>query len=85
MENIRIPIFLTTSVLVFYTLSPFLGVPYALISTLFLIINGMLIWMVLRILKDGVPSGQTFEETWYDDYHVNINRERVSEPPHTLK
>jgi len=85
MEKIRIPVFLTTAVLICYTLTPFLGVPTALISTLFLIINGMLIWMVLRVLKDGVPSGQTFDEKWYDDYKGRISKETPIEPFHRLK
>lgn len=67
MENIKLPVFLTTFVLFVYTLTPWLGFPYAVISTLFLVINAMFIWMVIRVLKDGKPTGRTFEETWYDD------------------
>ena len=80
MQNIKIPVFLTTAVLVFYTMTPFIGVPYALISTIFLLINGMLIWMVIRVLKDGVPSGKKFEDRWYDDIPSPRPIEMVIEP-----
>ena len=68
MKNIQFPVYFTSLVLAFYAMTPYLGVPYALVSTLFLALNVMIIWMVVRVLKDGVPSQQTWEETWYDDY-----------------
>jgi len=71
MDKIRIPVFLTTGFLCFYTITPFIGVPAALISTFFLMINAMFLWMVYRVLKFGVPSGKTFKESWYDDYTGN--------------
>ena len=68
MKNIQFPVYFTSLVLAFYAMTPYLGVPYALVSTLFLALNVMIIWMVVRVLKDGVPSQHTWEETWYDDY-----------------
>ena len=70
MDKVQFSIFLTTSILLFYVMTPFLGVPAALISTLFLLLNGLLIWMVLNVLKHGVSSGKTFDETWYDDVNM---------------
>ena len=68
MKNIKFPIYLTSSVLAFYAMTPFMPVPYALVATLFLVLNGLTIWMVLRVLKDGEPSKITLKESWYEDY-----------------
>ncbi|MCG8310086.1 MAG: hypothetical protein MI975_22000 [Cytophagales bacterium] len=70
MKNIRFPVYLTSSVLAFYSMTPFMGVPYALVATLFLSLNVLIIWMVVRVLKDGVPTGQTWEESWYEDLNT---------------
>jgi hypothetical protein len=75
MDKVQFSIFLTTTILLFYTISPFMGVPAALISSMFLLLNALLIWMVLRILKHGVPSGRTFNDTWYDD----VNLEKIKD------
>jgi len=72
MKNIRFPVYFTSMVLAFYTLTPYLGVPYALVSTLFLSLNILIIWMVVRVLKDGVPSTKKFSESWYEDLDVEV-------------
>jgi hypothetical protein len=59
-------------VLAFYVLTPYLGVPYALISTLFISLNILIVWMVIRVLKDGVPSTKKFSENWYEDLDVEV-------------
>ena len=68
MKNIKFPIYLTSSVLAFYAMTPFMGVPYALVTTLFLSLNVLIIWMVVRVLKDGVPSQHRWTDSWYEDY-----------------
>jgi hypothetical protein len=73
MKNIKFPIYLTSSVLAFYSMTPFMPVPYALVATLFLSLNVLIIWMVVRVLKDGVPSQQRFTDTWYEDYDSRAN------------
>jgi len=73
MKNIKFPIYLTTSVLFFYALTPFMPIPYAVVGTLFFSLNIMIVWMVIRVLKDGVPSQQKWSDTWYEDHDSNTN------------
>ena len=67
MNAIRFPVIAVTLLWLFYQLTPFLGIHHAVIIALFCIMPFALVWMVIRILKDGVPSGKTFDEQWYDD------------------
>jgi len=67
MKKIKMPITLTTLFLTFYTITPYVGLPYPFIFASFVTVNVLTIWMVIRILKDGEPSGRTFNNTWYDD------------------
>ena len=68
MDNIKIPILLTTVYLVLYSMLPALNLVYDLIFILFVISQFMVVWLVIRVLKDGKPSGKKFNEGyWYDD------------------
>jgi hypothetical protein len=70
MEKIKIPILITTLFMLSVNLMPFLGVAYSIILFLLSIAPLMVIWMVIRTLKDGVPSEKTFETHWYEDQAV---------------
>ena len=67
MEAVKFPVYITTGVLIIYVMSTSLGMPYPIAFSLFMLCNGLTIWMVYRVLKDGTPSRYTFEEEWYDD------------------
>ncbi|MCG8385936.1 MAG: hypothetical protein MJA30_10370 [Cytophagales bacterium] len=67
MRKIKVPITITTLFLTFYTISPYMGLPYPFIFASFVTVNILTIWMVIRILKDGEASKKTFSEQWYDD------------------
>ena len=67
MEKIKAPIIITTLVLFAYTMMPYVGVPFVIIFGTLLLLTGLTVWMVIKILKDGKPSGKTFEEHWYED------------------
>lgn len=69
MKKIKVPITITTLFLTFYTISPYMGLPYPFIFASFVTVNVLTIWMVIRILKDGEASKKTFNEQWYDDVH----------------
>lgn len=72
MKNIKFPIILTTAALFLYTIAPDLGFSFLAISLFFVIMNILLIWMVIRVLKDGVPSDKKFDDRFYEDYdHIN--------------
>ena len=67
MKRIKTPIAVTTLFLTFYTISPYMGLPYPFIFASFVTVNVLTIWMVIRILRDGEASKKTFSEQWYDD------------------
>jgi hypothetical protein len=62
MEKIKAPILVVSLILLFYTITPFIGIPYQITSFLFAISPLLVIWMVIRILKDGRHSGKTWSE-----------------------
>ncbi|MEX2595385.1 MAG: hypothetical protein WEC59_00535 [Salibacteraceae bacterium] len=69
MKNLKAPIIITTAVWMLFQLIPFLSASMVLLFTLQLITTLFMIWMVLRILKDGKPSKATFEDRFYEDQY----------------
>lgn len=67
MKKVWIAITLATLYLVFYTLSPHIGVPDQLIVALFILSPFVVVSMVYIILKYGKPSKYSFDERFYDD------------------
>ena len=67
MKPIQIPIFGVTVLLIIYCISPFLGFGFSVVFSLFLILNFAIVWMVIRVLKDGEAPNMTFEQQWYED------------------
>ncbi len=68
MQNYKLSIGIVTLFLVCYTLSPFMGVPAWVISLAYAVSPFLVIWMVICVLKNGKPSGRTFDEGYfYDD------------------
>ena len=72
-KGIAFPIAFATSYLFIYCflLSFNLNIPLALL--LFSFSPVVIIWMVVRILKDGTPSEKTFDEYFYED----VNEKRI--------
>lgn len=71
------PVFLVTAVLVVYViLSVYWANPIMMLSV-YMLSPFLVIWMVYRVLKDGVPSDRTFDEYFYDD--VDKQRFRIKE------
>lgn len=69
MENIKIPVLFTTFYVVIYAMLPGMGMGFSIMFILFLISQFLVIWMVIRVLKDGKPSGKQFNKGhWYDDW-----------------
>jgi len=67
MEKIITPILIVSLILFIYAIGPFIGVPYAIISFIFGISPILIIWMVIKILKDGKHSGKKWSEgVWYE-------------------
>jgi hypothetical protein len=71
MKHIQFPIYFTTFLLLVYTMLPFLNSSYYLIAWGFFISNFLIVWMVVRVLKDGVPSQKKFSDGYfYEDRDI---------------
>lgn len=68
MKAIKFPIYFTSSVLLLYLVTAALEFPFAIVFWLFVLINGLLVWMVYRVLKDGKPSEKSFDDVFYEDW-----------------
>jgi hypothetical protein len=76
MENIKFPILFTTSYLILFALVPWFGASLETMVILFLFSPFLIVWMVIRILKDGKPSGKKFNEGhFYEDWDYRANPE----------
>ncbi|MBL0358812.1 MAG: hypothetical protein IPP72_18965 [Chitinophagaceae bacterium] len=73
MKAIKFPILLVTLFAVLYNSLPFFGVNQQLITALFAIAPFATLWMVYRILKDGIPTNKTWENHFYEDYDYKRN------------
>ena len=73
MDAIKFPIGLTTAVLIIYVFFSQMNVPYSWVMSLFLLVNGLFIWMIIRILKDGNPSEKSFDDYFYEDFEEKRN------------
>jgi hypothetical protein len=68
MKSLAACISITTGVVVIYVVMSTLPVAFPIVFWLFLLSQGMLIWMVVRILKDPQKSStRTFESHFYED------------------
>lgn len=69
MKPIRFIIFFTTAYLFFYALTPYIeSIPVRVTIILWLLSHVLIVYMVIRVLRKGVPSAKTFDEGyWYED------------------
>lgn len=68
MQKIKFPLFVTTLYLVIFTILSLLNISIYVMITLFVLSQILVIWMVIRVLKDGQPSDKEFSEGhWYED------------------
>lgn len=70
MKSLASCISLTTGVVIIYVVTSTLPVGFPVVFWLFLLSQGLLIWMVIRILKDPGKSTKTFETHFYEDFPV---------------
>lgn len=71
MESVKYPVLVATAFVIFFNLTPFLGIPYSIIAVLFVCSPFVTFWMVYKVLREGVPSEKTFDNFWYEDYQKN--------------
>jgi hypothetical protein len=68
MRNLAIITSLSLTVLLFIVMTPTLNISFNLIYLLFIAGNGVFVYLVYKILKDGKPSPKKFDEgNWYED------------------
>ena len=68
MKKTVIVITLATLYVLLFHSSPLMGIPDEFIIAMFILSPVVVIYMVYVILKYGKPSGNTFEERFYDDF-----------------
>lgn len=66
MNDLKKHILSSTIYVLLMVLSPLLG-NLKITAIMVLGLPFVLVWMVVRILKDGQPSGRDFDEYFYDD------------------
>jgi hypothetical protein len=67
MKHTGIVIMTATIYAIIFNASPFIGIPEEITFTMFVFSPFVLIYLAYVVLKHGKPSGNTFEERWYDD------------------
>lgn len=77
MKNIRFPVYFTTLALLVYSILLLVAPGSVMVIVILLASPFLIVWMVIRVLKDGVESSRSFEEYFYDD--VDIKRLTVKE------
>ncbi len=73
MKSISAVISLTTGVVLVYIIASVLPLGFAVAFWLLVLSQGLLIWMVIRILKDKRTSDKTFETHFYEDSPIRRN------------
>ncbi len=71
MKNLKLPVFTATAFLCTYAVIGFFESLEPFLFFMFSISPIVVIWMVIRVLKDGVLSSYTFDEKLYEDYDEN--------------
>lgn len=74
MEKIKWPVIIVTAYAFFYQFTPAIGFSDQVIMTLFMVSPIPVLWMVYKILKNGIPSQRTFDEYFYEDVDYKRNR-----------
>ena len=70
MKSLASCISLTTGVVIIYVVASTLPIAFPIVFWLFLLCQGLLIWMVIRILKDPRKSTRTFDSHFYEDASI---------------
>lgn len=76
MQKVKGIIWVTSLFVLFYAITPQIGVKENIIFSLFLVSNILLIYMVYAILVKGTPSKKKFSEgDWYDDVNKTYSKD----------
>ncbi len=67
MKGIRFPLVSVTAFLVVYAVLAWFAFDTAVLA-MFAVSPFLVLWVIYRVLKDGQPSGRSFNEHFYDDW-----------------
>ena len=73
MKKVPIVVTVVTLYAIFFQIAPYVGVSDKMIFLMFFLSPFMVIYMAYVILKYGTPSGNTFDERFYDDWDYKRN------------
>ena len=73
MKKVPIVVTLATLYAVFFQIAPHIGVGDEAMFTMFFLSPFVVLYMAYVILKYGPPSGNTFDERFYDDWDYKRN------------
>jgi len=73
MKNITFPVLSTSFLLLIFTVLCFFEANIDIIIAIFLLSPFVIIWMVYKVLKSGIPSGKTWDEYFYEDFDYRRN------------
>ena len=74
MGKVQWTISITTAVVLIYVITSTLSSSFAIVFGLLLVSQILLIRMVLVILKDKNTSTKTFDEFYYEDVDIKVNK-----------
>ncbi|OEK01136.1 hypothetical protein BFP97_06265 [Roseivirga sp. 4D4] len=75
MKTMKFSIYLTTAVVVLYTLLTQMGVSFPIVFMLFIVSQIVLVYMIYRILTDKYQTQRTFED-WYGGKDVRRKNQK---------
>ncbi|MDX5405101.1 MAG: hypothetical protein LPK46_03145 [Bacteroidota bacterium] len=75
MEKVKLPVFVASFYLLIYAFLAQIPFDWSIRLALMMFSLSPLpvIWMVIRVLRDGVESDRTFHEHFYDDVDIRRN------------
>ena len=68
MQEIRFPVYFVTGLLFLSAVCSGMQILPELVLLIFIASPFLVVWMVIRVLKDGKPSPYTSNERFYDDW-----------------
>ena len=73
MKKVPFVISIVTLYAIFFNMAPHMGISLEIIFAMFFLSPFLILYMAYVILKYGKPSGNTFEERFYDDWDYRRN------------
>ena len=73
MQKIKWPIILVSIYVFFYLLAFFAGLPDDLVIGMYFFAPVAVVWMVIKVLQNGIPSERNFDEYFYEDWDYKRN------------